>query len=86
MATTRASDFLLLDYSSEINLLPRTWSLLTGMDMFSVHNISTTVAQVERVQEVNGLFAARSRGGERNFVSSETAQTVNFNVPFFPLD
>lgn len=86
MALARSTDFTLLDYSEEIQLLPKVWSLVSGMNLFDVHNISTTLAQVERVQDTSSLIPARLRGGERNYIDSENAETVNFNVPFFPLD
>ncbi len=86
MAATRLSDFTLVDYSDEINLIPRVNTLVQGMGLFDVKYISTTVAQVERVTELTELFDDRARGGERNFIGSESAMTYNFNVPFFPLD
>lgn len=86
MATARNTDFRLVDYSDEINKFPKVWSLVTSMNLFTVHNISTTIAQVEVVQEVLSDIEARARGGERNYIGSENAITKNFNVPFFPLD
>lgn len=86
MATARNTDFTLVDYSDEINLFPKVWSLISSMNLFEVHNISTTVAQVERVQEVIADIQARARGGERNYIGNEQASTKTFNVPFFPLD
>lgn len=86
MANTRNTDFTLVDYTDEINLYPKVWSLISGMDLFDEKPITTTVAQVERVQEKLADIASRKRGGERNFVTSEDAVTENFNVPFFPLD
>lgn len=86
MANTRNTDFTLIDYSDEIELIPRGWSLLASMNMFDVHNVSTTVAQVERIQEISTLFDSRERSAERNYIGSENAQTYNLNIPFFPLD
>jgi hypothetical protein len=86
MANARNTDFTLLDFTEEINLYPKVWSLISGMNMFDTHNINTTIAQVERVQEKLADIASRKRGGERNFIASENAITENFNVPFFPLD
>ena len=86
MANARNTDFTLLDYSKEINKFPKVWDLISGMGLFSDHNIETTVAQVEFVQEKLADIQARARGGERNYVTSEDAQTVNLTVPFYPLD
>lgn len=86
MANARNTDFTLVDYTDEINLFPKVWSLVSGMNMFDTHNITTTVAQVEFVQEKLATIVARRRGGERNYVTSEDGRTENLNVPFFPLD
>lgn len=86
MANARNTDFTLLDYTNEINKFPKVWDLITGMGLFATHNIETTVAQVEFVQEKLADIPARARGGERNYVSSEDAKTVNLTVPFYPLD
>ena len=86
MASARNTDFTLLDYSEEVNMIPRVWTLIDSMNMFDPMNIESTVAQVERIQEISSLIAARARGGERNYTGSENAMTVNFNVPFFPCD
>lgn len=86
MANARNTDFTLLDYTDEINLFPKVWSLISGMNLFDVHPIRTTLAQVEYVQEKVGDITSRKRGGERNFITSEDARTANLDVPFFPLD
>ena len=86
MANARNTDFTLVDFTEEINLFPKVWSLISGMNLFDIHNIRTDLAQVEFVQEKIADIAARKRGGERNFVTSEDARTANLSVPFFPLD
>ncbi|MCP3683201.1 MAG: hypothetical protein GY861_10975 [bacterium] len=86
MANARNTNFTLVDYTEEINLFPKVWDLMTGMNLFDTHNITTTVAQVEFVQEKLAEILSRRRGGERNFIASEDARTENLNVPFFPLD
>ncbi len=86
MANARNTDFTLLDYTTEINKFPKVWDLISGMGMFVDHNIETTVAQVEYVQEKVADIPARARGGERNYVNSEDATTINLNIPFYPLD
>ena len=86
MAVTRNTTFTLVDYSDEIELLPKVWSLVSGMNLFEADYIPSTVAQLERVKEISDLFSARKRGGDRNQTGSEDAETKNLNVPFFPLD
>lgn len=87
MAIVRDSKFTITDHTPEINLIPKIWSLITGMNLFSeVHNITGTTADVEYVTEVQGDIPARLRGGERNYVGSENAKVIPLKVPFYPLD
>lgn len=86
MANARNADFTLVDYTDEIGLYPKVWSLISGMGLFEPHYIDTTLAQVEFVQEKLADIEARKRGGDRNYVTSEDASTYNLNIPFFPLD
>lgn len=86
MANTRSTDLTLVDFSEEINLYPKVWSLISGMDLFDVHSIETNLAQIEYVQEVLADIEARERGGDRNYIGSETPSTENLTIPFFPLD
>lgn len=86
MPSTRDTNFTLVDYTEEINLYPKVWSLISGMDLFDVHNITETKAEIEIVTEVLAEIEARQRGGERNFITSESAVAETLNVPFFPLD
>ena len=86
MANTRKDDFGIVDLGATLELVPRQFRLITGMDLFETHLGTSTIAQIERVDEVVGDIAARRRGGERNYVGSERAQIKNLNIPFFPLD
>lgn len=86
MPQVRNGDFQIVDLSGTLELVPRVDSLVTNMNLFTTHMGVTTVAQVERVKEVEFAIQAKQRGGERQFVDAETADLKNFNVPFFPLD
>lgn len=86
MANARNTDFTLVDYTEEINLYPKVWSLISGMDLFDVHPITGDICQIEFVQEKLADIEARKRGGERNYISSESAMTKNLNTAFYPLD
>ena len=85
MPQVRNGDFQIVDLSGTLELVPRVDSLVTNMNLFTTHMGVTTVAQVERVKEVEFAIQAKQRGGERQFVNAETADLKNFNVPFFPL-
>lgn len=86
MANARNTDFTLVDYTEEINLYPKVWSLISGMNMFENHPITGDICQIEFVQETLADIEARKRGGERNFIGSENAITKNLNTAFYPLD
>ena len=86
MANARNTSFTLVDYTDEIQLFPKVWSLVSGMNLFDTHNITTDTAQIEYVQEKLADIQSRKRGGDRNFVTSENARTKNLNTALFPLD
>jgi hypothetical protein len=86
MAVVRSNDFQIVDLGATLEIVPRQFRLITNMNLFTPYHGVTTVAQVERVDEVVTDFPARRRQGERNYVGTEKAQLRNFNIPFFPLD
>lgn len=87
MATARKGDFEVLDFTSLVELTPRTPKLISELGLFSDAKFGeTTVAQVERVQEGVDAISAKPRGADRNFAGRESGMVRNFNVPFFPLD
>lgn len=86
MAVVRTNDFQIVDLGATLEIVPRQYRLITNMDLFTAYHGVTTVAQIERVDEVVTDFPARRRQGERNYVGTEKAQLKNFNIPFFPLD
>lgn len=83
---TRKDDFGIVDLGATLELVPRQFRLITGMNLFETHLGTSTIAQIERVDEIVADIPARRRGGERNYVGSERAQIKNLNIPFFPLD
>ncbi len=86
MAVVRTNDFQIVDLGATLEIVPRQYRLITNMNLFTAYHGITTIAQVERVDEVVTDFPARRRQGERNYVGTEKAQLKNFNIPFFPLD
>lgn len=86
MAVVRSNDFQIVDLGATLEIVPRQYRLITGMDLFRSYYGRTTIAQVERVDEIITDIPARRRQAERNYVGSEKAQLKNFNIPFFPLD
>lgn len=86
MAVVRTNDFQIVDLGATLEIVPRQYRMITNMDLFQAYHGVTTIAQIERVDEVVTDFPARRRQGERNYVGTEKAQLKNFNIPFFPLD
>ncbi|AKJ74508.1 hypothetical protein SP19_17 [Salmonella phage 19] len=86
MAVVQTNDFQIVNMGATLELVPRQYRLITNMDLFTAYYGETTIARVERVDEVVTDFPARRRQGERNYVGTEKAQVKNFNIPFFPLD
>lgn len=80
---TRKDEFGIVDLGATLDLVPRQFRLITGMDLFETRLGTSTIAQIERVDEVVTDIPARRRGGERNYVGSERAQVKNLNIPFF---
>lgn len=87
MALARQGDGnLLIDFSDDIELIPRVVTTLSDMNLYSTHNIQTDFAQVEIVREVGGELQDTVRGGERFYVGAENAKTFRFDTAHFPLD
>ena len=87
MTIKNNGNFEVLDYSDLNELTPRMPTLLERLGLFKdVEKGTSTIAQVERIQEGEDAIEAKARGADRNFVGSESAIIRNFNVPFFPLD
>ncbi len=86
MALARQGDFLLIDYSDDIELIPRVVTTLEDMNLYTTHNIKTDFAQVEIVRETGDILGDALREGDRIYAGAEAAKTFRFDVPHFPLD
>ena len=85
--TILATGYSFLDFTNLTELFPRVPKLLEQLDLFNEDYFgSSTIAQVQRVQDGVDAITAQARGGDRNFSGGETAIQRNFNIPFFPLD
>lgn len=87
MAVARNSGFTILDYTELTELFPRIPKFLKDLGLFSdAHYGSSTIAQVERVEDQVDDIKATARGGDRQFVGRESAIQRNFTQPYFTLD
>lgn len=86
MPTTRKSEFIIQDFTFEINKIPRPWSLVDSMDMFTVNNVVTDTVTVDVTQEKTDVIGDVRRGSDRTKVGPETTIAKPLSVPFFTLD
>ena len=86
MTVARNQGFEILDFTPLTELQPRIPKFITDLGLFTPFYGSTTIAQVERVEDGIDAISAQSRGGNRNYAGRETAIQRNFNTAFFPLD
>lgn len=87
MTVARNGDFTVLDYTELTELFPRIPKFLDSLGIFGeAFYGSTTIAQVERVEDQVDDIQATSRGGDRQFVGKESAIMRNFTQPYFTLD
>lgn len=86
MPSIRKSEFIIEDFTQEINKIPRPWSLVDSMDLFTVNNVSTDTITVDVVQEKTDTFGDQRRGSDRTKVGPETVIAKPLVIPFFPLD
>ena len=58
---TRKDDFGIVDLGATLELVPRQFRLITGMNLFETHLGTSTIAQIERVDEIVADIPARRR-------------------------
>lgn len=78
--------FRIADFAPVLELLPSKPRLITSLNLFETQFNTSTSIIAERIQDISGVINGQQRGGERNFVGSESANMRPFVIPFFPLD
>lgn len=86
MTVARNQGFEVLDFTPLTELFPRIPKFISDLGLFTPYYGSTTIAQVERVEDGIDTIAAQPRGADRNYAGREKAIQRNFNTAFFPLD
>ncbi len=87
MAVTTNGEFNIIDFTALTELFPRIPTLLGSLGLFDESFFGTsTIAQVERVEDQIDSINAQARNGDRQFAGRESVIQRNFNIPFFPLD
>lgn len=86
MAVTRKSEVEILDFTQEINKIPRQPSLFDTLLQVGDESVSTTTVQVDVIQRNLEQMVAARRGGERANIKNAAYVTKSFTVPLFTLD
>lgn len=89
MATTIRSfnkPFELVDYTSELLLVPNTWGLIRELGFFSTESVSQHTVTVEANQGTLALVTDQVRGARNTMNSDDGRKILSFAVPHFPLD
>lgn len=86
MAIVRGNEFQLLDYTGEINKIPRLWNLLDSLGIFDTEGVQTDFVNVDITQDKTLPIGDQRRGGERNFNAAAQTTPFTLHMPFFPLD
>lgn len=80
-------EYGIVDFSSLTELFPRIPKFMDQLGLFGeTFYGSSTIAQVERVEDQIDDIKATSRGGDRQFVGRESVIQRNFTHPYFTLD
>lgn len=82
----RMNDNEMMDFTTYINKVPRSWNLLDSLGLAETVGTETETASVDVETEKVGTFGDTRRGGSRNFVGSEESITKHLTIPFFTLD
>ncbi len=87
MAVTTNGEFNIIDFTALTELFPRIPKFMDSLGLFGdAYYGSSTIAQVERVEDAIDSISATARGGDRQFAGRESVIQRNFNVPYFTLD
>lgn len=86
MLVRNQGGFELIDYTSYVELVPRVYTFVDDMKIFEEKGIQTTVAQVERIQNISHGMTETTRGGSRGKQGTPNSKLHNFNVPYFADD
>ena len=79
-----ANAFEVQDYTSELSIIPNSWTLLNDAGLFSDVPLSTYTATFEEVNKTFGLVGDQFRGAKPQANSDSTRKIRSYNVPFFP--
>jgi hypothetical protein len=78
--------FEVVDYTTEINLIPNKWSLTDELNIFSKEFISQNTVTFEKTAGTLALITDQVRGTRSNVNKDENRQLHSYSIPHFPLD
>ncbi len=73
----------LVDYTKEVQIVPNTWGLITGLNLFDPFPVSTTIIAVEVTEHGIYVLPETTRGGPASEAEGEETGTVLFQIPNF---
>ena len=88
MSTTRdfQDAYLLTDLTTEIQMIPNTWGLVTQMGIFNDVGVSQNTVTLDKVDNTLTLLEDSRRGTRHSQVGAdETVKTYAFNIPHFTI-
>jgi predicted DNA-binding protein (MmcQ/YjbR family) len=88
MATARdfQNPYQLTDLTSEIQLIPNTWGLVTQMGLYSDIGVSTNTVTLDKVNNTLTLLGDSRRGTRHNTEgANESVETYAFSIPHFQI-
>lgn len=86
MPVTRKADWVIQDFTAEVNKIPRPWSLVDSMNMFTEMPVTSTTVTIDVITEKTDTYGDVRRGADRTKVGPETTKAVSLQAPFFALD
>jgi Phage major capsid protein E len=78
--------FEVVDYTSEINLIPNKWSLTDELNIFSKEFVSQNTITFEKTAGTLALITDQVRGTRSNVNKDDNRQLHSYAIPHFPLD
>lgn len=77
--------FEVVDYTSELALVPTKWSLLNDVGLFGAESLSTTTATFEEINQTIAVLSDQYRGAKPQANSDDSRKIHAYYVPHFPI-
>lgn len=78
--------FSLTDWTEEVVAIPRPWTLIESLNIFSAEGVSQRSVTFDKTTKETGLVGDRAWGERANVSKDDTRQVISYPIPHFPLD